>query len=198
MIEVRIGDVGEMGTEAVLRPVSSDWAPVTPAMRRLEAAAGADMTERCRRLGELPVGSAVITPGGNLAADFLVHAIVRSYDQPVTPAIVARALLNGLRRLEEWAMSSVAMPVFGTGAGNLDADEAADAMLPVLLEFLRSAKSLARVVVAAESEYEREAFERRLRWHERALGIAGNGSAGPEGVGQEGAGAGTLREPDEP
>lgn len=193
MIEIRLGELEETQADAVLRPVSSDWAPVTAAMRRLEAAAGPEVLERCRRLGELPVGSAVITPAGELGVDFLVHVVVRSYDQPVSSPIVERALLNGLRRLEEWAMESVAMPALGTGAGNLDADEAADAMLPVILEFLRTAKSLSKVVLVAESEYEREAFERRLQWHERALDAAGNGGGGSGGA-LRGTGTGTGRD----
>lgn len=193
MIEVVMGEVARADTEAVLRPVGSDWSPVTPAMRRLESAAGPAVLDRCRRLGELPVGSAVITPAGDLPVDFLVHVVVRSYDQPVSGPIVSRALLNGLRRLEEWAMTSVAMPALGTGAGNLDAEAAADAMLPVLLEFLRSAKSLARVVLVMESDYEREAFERRLETHRRDLDAGGVDELAPPE-----AGAGSGPTPDEP
>ena len=187
MIEVVVGELTEAESEALLRPVSHDWAPVTAAMRRLEAAAGDALLERCRRLGELPVGSATITPGGDLAADFLVHVVVRSYDEAVSAPGVAKALLNGLRRLDEWSLRTVAMPLLGTGAGNLDAEEAADAMVPVLLEHLAGRSGIERVTVVAESEYEREAFERRLRWHAREAGVAGNGAAeeAPEGHGHE-------------
>ncbi|MGH7606590.1 MAG: macro domain-containing protein, partial [Gemmatimonadales bacterium] len=114
----------------MLRPVSAEWDAVTPPMRRLEAAAGAQVEAACRRMGELPVGSAVITGAGALTAQFMVHVVVRSREEPVTPASVRRGLENGLRRLAEWAIESVAMAPLGTGAGNLDAEDAARIMIP--------------------------------------------------------------------
>lgn len=163
MIEVRQGDLAVEETEAVLRPVGADWAPVTPAMRRLDAAAGAGLREHCLRLGELPPGSAVITPAGDLPCRFLVHVVVRSPEEPVTASTVSRGLLNGLRRVAEWGLASVALPLLGTGAGNLDAEEAAEAMAPVLLEAQAAAGDGLRVLVVAETEYERDAMERCLR-----------------------------------
>jgi O-acetyl-ADP-ribose deacetylase (regulator of RNase III) len=162
VIEVRVADVAAVESSAVLRPVSADWAPVTPAMRRLEAAAGEQLAEQCARLGELPVGSAAITGGGALSVDFIVHVVVRSRDEGVTLAGVGRGLRNGLRRINEWALERVVMPPLGTGAGNLDAEESAGVMVPLLLEHMRAAQYPRSVVVAVESDYEREVFENEL------------------------------------
>ncbi|MGH7483288.1 MAG: macro domain-containing protein [Longimicrobiales bacterium] len=165
MIELRIGRLEESAAEAILRPVAADWSPVTPAMRRLDEAAGAAVAEQCARLGELPVGSAAITAAGQLDAQFLVHVVVRSRDEPVNPAIVARALLNGLRRLAEWEIGSVALPALGTGAGNLDAEEAAEAMLPVLTAHLNASSHPSRLTLVLEGEYEHAAFAAALARH---------------------------------
>lgn len=162
MIELRIGELADAREAAVLRPIDAEWAAVTPATRRLELAAGPALAEQCRRLGELPVGSAMITGAGDLAAEFMVHVVVRSAEEPVTPAGVRRGLVNGLRRLTEWGIESVAMPPLGTGAGNLDAEESARVMVPAILEHrLASARPL-RVVIVVESEYELEAFRRAI------------------------------------
>lgn len=162
MIEVRIGELAAAGEPALLRPVDATWAAVTPATRRLELAAGPALAEQCRRLGELPVGSAAITGAGDVGAEFMVHVVVRSPDEPVSPAGVRRALVNGLRRLSEWGIESVAMPPLGTGAGNLDAEESARLMVPTILEHRRSATRPSRVVILVDSEYELEAFRRVL------------------------------------
>ncbi|HEX6938919.1 MAG TPA: macro domain-containing protein [Longimicrobiales bacterium] len=162
MIEVRIGELAEAGTAALLRPVDAGLAAVTPATRRLELAAGAALAEQCRRLGELPVGSAAITGAGALGVEFMVHVVVRSEEEPVSPAGVRRGLLNGLRRLTEWGIESVAMPPLGTGAGNLDAEESAQVMIPTILEYQRGVPRPLRVVVVVESEYELEAFRRAI------------------------------------
>lgn len=162
MIEVRRGDIATTRAAAILRPVASDWGAVTPTMRRLEAAAGDLLAEQCRRLGELPPGSAAITPAGDLDVEFLIHVAVRSPLEPASPSIVARALLNGLRRLREWEIAEFALPPLGTGAGNLDAETAAAAMIPVLRAELREGGCPARAAIVVESDYELEVFQAAL------------------------------------
>jgi O-acetyl-ADP-ribose deacetylase (regulator of RNase III) len=164
VIRIVHGDLAGASIDAVLRPVTAEWTAVTPAMRRLEIAAGEGPAEQCRRLGELPVGSAVMTPAGDLPAQFLIHAVVRSVDEPVTGSGVRRALQNGLRRLAEWGVQRVAMAPLGTGAGNLDADEAASIMIPVLIEHMAGG-SPAEVEIYVDSEYEKDVFERQLALH---------------------------------
>lgn len=164
MIRIVQGELAGAAIDAVLRPVTAEWTAVTHAMRRLELAAGEEPAEQCRRLGELPVGSAVITAAGDLPAQFLIHAVVRSVDEPVTGSGVRRALQNGLRRLAEWGIQRVAMAPLGTGAGNLDADEAASIMIPVLIEHMASG-SPSEVEIYVDSEYEKDVFERHLALH---------------------------------
>ncbi len=162
MISIRRADLAEVSAAALVRPVSAEWQAVTPAMRRLEMAAGPSLDEQCRRLGELPVGSAVITPAGDLPVQFMVHAIVRSYDEAVSAGSVRRALQNALRRVEEWGLENIAIAPFGTGAGNLDAEESARIMLEVLHEHMQSAKYPGSAEVIVESEYEQQVFEHQL------------------------------------
>lgn len=162
MIRVVRGELSSVACDAVLRPVTAEWEPVTPAMRRLELAAGPALKAHCELLGELPVGSAVITEGGALAPRFVVHAVVRSTTEPVSESGVERALRNGLRRLHEWGIETVAMPPLGTGAGNLDAEDVAGVMIEVLQEHGARCEFPRRVTIVADNDYEEEAFARRL------------------------------------
>jgi O-acetyl-ADP-ribose deacetylase len=162
MIEVVQGDITSLRASAILRPVSAEWDPVSGPARRLEVAAGPQLLEQCEKLGDLPVGSAVLTPAGSLDADYIVHAIVRSADQHVSESSVHRALQNALRRCVEWGIESMAMPPLGTGAGNLDAEDAAGVMVPVLLEHMRDADYPSSVAIVVESEYERDVFQSEL------------------------------------
>ena len=162
MIQVTLGAIEESSAAAILRPVSAEWDAVTPAMRRLDVAAGASVLEQCERQGELPVGSAVITGAGALAAQFMVHVVVRSIDEPVSVGGVRRALQNGLRRLTEWGIDTVAIAPLGTGAGNLDAEESAQTMIPAVLEHMSESSYPKHVEIVVDSEYERDAFARAL------------------------------------
>jgi O-acetyl-ADP-ribose deacetylase len=156
VIRVVSGDIATASAEAVLRPVSAEWTAVTAATRRLEVGAGQDLERQCRSLGELPVGSAVITGAGDLPAKFMIHVIIRSLDEPVTAAGVRRGLDNGLRRATEWGIRHVALPPLGTGAGNLDAGEAADIMVPLLRDWQNTTGG--EIEVWVDTEYDRDAF----------------------------------------
>ncbi|MEO5509333.1 MAG: macro domain-containing protein [Longimicrobiales bacterium] len=162
MISIRLADLAEVRAAGIVRPVSAEWQAVTPAMRRLEMAAGAALGEHCSRLGELPVGSAAITTAGNLPVQFMVHAVVRSNQEQVSAASVQRALQNALRRAAEWGLDTIAIAPFGTGAGNLDAEESARIMLEVLHEHMLDSRYPESAEIIVDSEYEREVFERQL------------------------------------
>jgi O-acetyl-ADP-ribose deacetylase (regulator of RNase III) len=158
LIEVRVGRLEDVSADAALRPVACDFSPVNPAMRRFDQAAGAAVAQQCGQLGVLPLGSAVITAGGELPVPFIVHAAGRSATENATPSSVRLALLNGLRRLEQWGFESVAIAPFGTGAGNLDAEESAEAMVPVLVQQLRAHGNPTRAILVVEDDYQRAAF----------------------------------------
>lgn len=176
MIRVEQGELAAAPAAAVLRPVSSEWDAVTPATRRLELALGADLAAQCRAQGELPVGTALVTPAGELLFDLVVHVAVRSATEAVSAAAVVRGLRAGLGRLREWGVRSVALPPLGTGAGNLDVEESADLSIPVLLDHMDGNEYPEDVVIVVDSDYERDVFERRL---EQALRHRAAGRAGP-------------------
>lgn len=180
MIRVRVADLAAVQADALLRPVSADWGAATPASRRVEMLAGAALDEQTRRLGDFPVGSAVLTTAGDLPADYLINVVVRSVDEPVSKAGVERALRNGLRRVAEYGLRAVAVAPLGMGAGNLDAEEAARLMVPLLLEYQAAADQPAALDVVVENEYELEVFESVIRAFDLpflSVGDHDNGSA---------------------
>lgn len=192
MIEVRVAELATAPMGAVVRPVATDFSPVTPAMRRFDEAAGPTVAEQCGRLGDLPLGSAVITAGGELAAEFIVHVAIRSATENPTPGSVRQGLRNALRRLADWEVESVALAPLGTGAGNLDAEESAAAMIPLLVEHVRDVGGRLRATVLVEDEYQLAAFEAAVarlegsasgspRSESTGSGSTGSGSADPPG-----------------
>ncbi len=162
MIEIRAGELAEVaaeiGADAIVRPVSTDFSPVTRTMRRFEEAAGEAVAEQCRAVGDIPLGSAVITAAGALDADLIVHVAVRSPEENPSRPGVRRGFTNALRRLAEWGAGTVVVAPLGTGAGNLDAETAADIMLSVLAEQADGEGTPERVVVVVEDEYQQAAF----------------------------------------
>lgn len=172
MIEVRIDDLAFFRGAALVRPANADLGATTPLLRRLEAAAGPALLGQLRLQEPLPVGAAVVTAAGDLAVDLIVHAVVSSETEPVTPASVRRALTNALQRTIDWQLDSIGIAPFGLGAGNLDIEESAEIMAEVITTHMERRGGAAggfprSVCVVAESSREEEvlagAFARATR-----------------------------------
>lgn len=159
---VEVGELSAAGAEVLVRPIRSDGASITGAGRRLDKAAGPAVTRHLESLGELPVGSAVLTPAGDLGASYLLHLVLQSTEEPFTAAALRRALAQGLERLVDWGLGSLATPPLGTGAGALEVAEAARVFAEALREHDQLGRLALEVTVVVESDFEREVFERAL------------------------------------
>lgn len=143
-----------------MRTIRSDNAPLTPEARDVLLGAGSTVVERLDQMGQLPVGGAFVTPGGELPASFIIHVVTASEEEPETAVTVQRALRNGLRRAAEWGMESLALPPLGLGVGLLDAEDAARAMVEILIDHLDEGQPPTALTVVVTSEYEAEVFRR--------------------------------------
>ena len=164
MIEVRVDDLAFYEGEAIVRPVNADLGATTPLLRRLEAAAGEALQSQLRTQDALPVGSAVVSPAGALAAELMVSAVVSSDEEPVSIQSVRRALTSALQRAVDWQIGAVAIAPFGLGAGNLAIEDSAAVLAEVLADHLgRGARFPATVTVVAETEGEAAILSESLR-----------------------------------
>ncbi len=160
MIRVVRGPLTDAEAEAVVRPIRSDLAPVTAAARDLAVAAGPIMEQRLARLESLPVGGAVMTPAGALAADFVIHAVVMSEDEPQTTATVQRALRNGLARAVDWGVKSLALPPLGLGVGLTEPEISARALVEILYNHLDEGREPLDFTLVVTSSFEEDLFAR--------------------------------------
>lgn len=163
MIRVQVGDLTTVQAEAILRPVAADWSAVTPAMRKLELAVGGAVAERLQALGELPVGSAVITDAGDLEAEFLIHVVVRSREEEVSVQTARAAMRNGIRRAVEFGIGTLHCAPVGLGAGNLELEECAEAMALEIAEHETGDEPPGEFVIVVDSDLARDVFEAVLR-----------------------------------
>jgi O-acetyl-ADP-ribose deacetylase (regulator of RNase III) len=161
VIRVVVDDLAFVVADAVVRPATTLLEPTTPGLRRLEQVGGAAFWEGLRVERELAVGSAVVTAAGELAAELVIHAVIRSAAEPVSAQSVRRALTAVLQRATDWQLAHVAMPPLGTGAGNLSLEDAATAMAGPLASVVPGGFPR-EITVVVESDDERRVFEAAL------------------------------------
>lgn len=163
MIRVVVDDIAFVSVDAVIRPATATLEPTTAALRHLEQVGGQAFWKQLKVQQDLAVGSAVVTGGGDLPVQFVIHAIIRSVTEPVTAAIVRRALISSLQRAVDWQLSSLALPLLGTGAGALPVEEAAEITCDVLGTHLGQAAFPTDVQIVVERAEEQQLVEARLR-----------------------------------
>jgi O-acetyl-ADP-ribose deacetylase (regulator of RNase III) len=168
VIRVVVDDLGFLPSDAIVRPATAQLEPTTPALRRLEQLGGPEFQRQLELHNELVVGAAVVTgAGGDLPAEFVIHAVIQSREEAISRRGVARAWRSVLERAREWGFARLTVPPLGLGAGNLTLEEAAEILISVLQEQPAGVDAPADVAIVVETEEQREVFEGVLR-HLRA------------------------------
>jgi O-acetyl-ADP-ribose deacetylase (regulator of RNase III) len=127
-IEILRADVSSLKVDAIINPAPA-----------LHAAAG-----------DARVGEAVVTSGGNVLCKFVIHAIMPRNGDGNEEAKLADALRAALKRAEELALASVAVPPLPAAFG-FEQDRCTRVLLASALAFRPQARSLRRVVFCAFS-----------------------------------------------
>ena len=162
MIEVRTDDLAFVTADAIARPVDAELRATTPLMRRLELAGGEALARHLRVNEPLAVGSAVVTPSGELGVELLIHGVVSSETQSVSRTSVRQAVSSALQRAADWGIGHLAVAPFGIGAGNLDIEESAEIIADAVRRHLQSAKYPTTITIVVETTFEHDVFERLL------------------------------------
>ncbi|MFI5280277.1 MAG: macro domain-containing protein [Gemmatimonadales bacterium] len=160
MIHVVMGDLASVAADAVARPATTRLEPLTPALQRLDDAAGPKFIEQCRVRRELPPGAAVVTGGGNLPAEYVVHLILGDAADAVTTDSLARAVDAALWQCTQWQIATLACPI--PAAGNLASEAAARVLLDAVQRHMRKADHPATVLIVTANDSEHDLVNARI------------------------------------
>jgi O-acetyl-ADP-ribose deacetylase (regulator of RNase III) len=163
VIQVIVDDLARARVDAVLRPADETLGPATEAMSRLDEQAGPRFAEQRRLSSPLKAGSAVVTGSGDLAAPFVLHAIIRDAESTGGRDIVRRALVSAWQRATDWELKVIATPLVGTGTGELSLEDAATLLAQTFPAETSGFPSTLQIVVERDADRELvEAIVRRI------------------------------------
>jgi O-acetyl-ADP-ribose deacetylase (regulator of RNase III) len=168
-ISIERGDITDREVDAIVNPANSTLTMSTGVAAAIKRKGGVIIEEEATRLGPVDVGEAILTPGGNLIATHVIHAVVMGADLKTDGAAVGRATKAVLSVADKHRLTSIALPAFGTGLGHLAPEAAADAMLEAVVGHLKTGKtSLKRVLFVL---YQDEAFRAFTETLKRLAGL---------------------------
>lgn len=161
------GDITKQGTEAIVNAANPRLAGGGGVDGAIHRAGGPKIAEECRRIGGCPVGSAVITSGGNLKARYVIHAVGPVYrgGREGEAELLRRAYLSSLALAEERGLRSISFPSISTGAYGYPIREASCIALQAVLDYLREHPdtSLEEVVFVLFTPQDLVVYEESLR-----------------------------------
>jgi len=139
------GDITDMAVDAIVNAANTDLvlgAGVAGAIRRK---GGSRIQEDCDAIGPIRLGEAAVTTGGNLRANYVIHAASMRLGGQTTADSLRLATHSTLLRAEEKTIKSIAFPAIGTGVAGFPMEECARIMLTEVLQHLKSRSSLENI-----------------------------------------------------
>jgi O-acetyl-ADP-ribose deacetylase len=163
-IAVERGDITDRDVDAIVNAASTALTMTTGVAAAIKRKGGVLIEEEAVRQGPIEVGEAVLTPGGNLAATHVIHAVAMGADLKTDPETITRTTRAVLALADKHRLTSIALPALGTGVGHVAPSAAADAMLQPIVAHLKSAKTaLKRVVFVLYQDETFRAFTETLK-----------------------------------
>lgn len=141
-IEIADGDLAAQTTDAVVNAANNAFWMGSGVAGALKARGGQAIEAAAMALGPVEPGECVITPGGRLAARYVIHAAVMGQDLRTSSALIDRATRDSLGLAESRQIASIAFPAFGTGVGGFPLAECARVMIATIRAHAPVAASL--------------------------------------------------------
>jgi O-acetyl-ADP-ribose deacetylase (regulator of RNase III) len=145
-LELIEGDITEMDTDAIVNAANDRLilgGGVAGAIRRK---GGPEIQVECDRIGGTFVGGAVITTGGRLKTQHVIHAVGPQMGEGDEDQKLRNATVNALKLADEHGFKSLAFPAISTGIFGFPVDRCARIMLGATIEYLRGNTGLNHVV----------------------------------------------------
>ncbi|MGH9381439.1 MAG: macro domain-containing protein [Thermoanaerobaculia bacterium] len=163
LLELVEGDITELEVDALVNAANQDLelgGGVAGAIRRK---GGPSIQKECRRIGSIPVGTAVLTGAGKLPVKHVIHAVGPRWGEGDEDRKLSSAVRASLALADRHGLRSLALPAISAGNFGMPKDRAARIMLTEVHRYLQGGTKLERVVVCLYDEATYRTFLRELR-----------------------------------
>jgi O-acetyl-ADP-ribose deacetylase (regulator of RNase III) len=163
-IEILTADITTLALDAIVNAANDALAPGGGVCGAIHRRAGPKLAEACAAIGSCRTGSAVMTPGFDLPAAHVIHAVgpVWHGGNSGEPALLAGCYRAGLALCAAHNLGSIAFPAISTGIYGYPLEAATAVAMATVIEHLAVKSLPARVIFccfdARTAEVYRSAF----------------------------------------
>ena len=170
-IIVMTGDITEIEVDAVVNAANSSLLGGGGVDGAIHRKGGPDILEECREIRRtaypsgMPAGNAVITSGGYLPADYIIHTVgpVWNGGKKGERTVLEKAYLNSLRLATAQNLDTIAFPAISTGIYGYPKTQAADAAFHTVKEYLETNSKPEKVFFVFFSEGDMKIFLKKIK-----------------------------------
>ncbi|MCP4252273.1 MAG: O-acetyl-ADP-ribose deacetylase [Candidatus Scalindua sp.] len=137
------GDITQQGTEAIVNAANTTLLGGGGVDGAIHRAGGPKILEECKAIRakqeSCPTGEAVITTGGNMATEYIIHTVgpVWSGGNRNEDQLLRNAYYNSLNLSKENGIKSISFPSISTGVYRFPKERAVKIALTTVKEFIQ-------------------------------------------------------------
>jgi len=162
ILELLEGDITEMQTEVIVNAANAQLILGGGVAGAIRTKGGPTIQKECNKIGGTFVGWAVITIGGNLKAQYVIHAVGPRMGEGDEDRKLKNATLNSLKLADEKNLKSSSFPAVSAGIFGFPIGRCAGIMLRTAMDYLKGQTGLERVVFCLFGRDSYQVFEKQL------------------------------------
>jgi O-acetyl-ADP-ribose deacetylase (regulator of RNase III) len=162
-IELWNGDICDLEVDAIVNAANLSLWMSTGVGGALKRAGGDAIEFAAVRQAPVPLGEAIVTPAGKLAAKVVIHAVSLDRDRRTSGPVIEAAVRSAMARAREVGATSIAFPALGTGVGGFPLEEAARITVETVRDELDNSPLIEHVIFALRGSAAYQAFSAELQ-----------------------------------
>ena len=167
-IEVYIGDITEAESDAIIIPSNTRLLPSGELRCKVLRAAGAKVQVECNylinELGLVPDCTAVVTSGGNLKVNHIIHVSGPKMAQQPEVKKLMHATWNCIKLADEKGIKTVGIPSISKRVYLFTPELCADIMIKTINKYVtENNKNLEKIALILEDNEDYDAFSKKLK-----------------------------------
>ncbi|KAF7660862.1 hypothetical protein LDENG_00274150 [Lucifuga dentata] len=131
-IQVVTGDITKEMTDVIVNSSNEDFSLKSGVSKAILDAAGQAVEAECIMLGAQPNPGMIVTQPGNLKCKKILHLVGQTEPRKINQAVNSALQMC----MKDPSYKSISFPAIGTGQGNVQARQVADAMLDAVVDVL--------------------------------------------------------------